>query len=280
MEQPMVSIIMGTYNPQISYFSMAIDSLINQSFKLWELLLIDDGSDDKHFSEIQAISQKDPRIICIRESVNHGLAYALNKGMRLARGKYIARMDDDDVSYPRRLRDEIDFLEHNSEYDWVGCEADLFDENGIWGKASRPENPSARSFLHSSPFIHPSVMFRKDVLLASGGYKEDRWSVRCEDYGLFMRLYAEGHKGYNLQSILFQYRDDPSALRRSMRYCYYEMRMRLQGFSEMGILSLTTFPYVFKPILVGIAAIFPGIAQRIRINRKTGDHKIGTDDRL
>ena len=274
MEEPLVSIIMGTYNPKISLFKSAITSLQNQTFENWELLLIDDGSVRSIYNEIRNILTDEPRACCIRIKQNQGLAHALNCGIRMARGKYIARMDDDDFSLPTRLEEQVNYLNRNLEYGWVGCEADLFDNNGIWGKANRPEKPNKKSFLHSSPFIHPSVMFRKELLLNIGGYSENIYASRCEDYELFMRLYAKGYKGYNIKKSLFQYRDDAIYLRRSLKYCYYEMRIRAQGFARMNILSIKSLPYVLKPLFVGMASLFPSWAQKLRISRKTNDHRV------
>lgn len=273
---PAVSIVMGTYNPRITYLNTAVDSLINQTFVDWELILVDDGSDKNISSEIRNICKRDTRIHYFRRNKNLGLAHALNDGIQKSRGKYVARMDDDDISAPERLQDQMDFLELHQEYGWIGCEADLIDETGIWGKASRPEKPSVYSFLHSSPFIHPSVMFRRDVLTECGGYSEKYFTTRCEDYELFMRLYASGYRGYNLRKNLFQYREDSRRLRRSMKYCCFEMIIRIQGFARLGILSLWTIPYVFKPVMVGIASLFPEFSQGIRVKRSTGDHRLDT----
>ena len=274
--KPVISIIMGTYNPEIAHLSRAVQSLTDQSFRNWELFIVDDGSDDNLSSEIRKAAETDERIRFIRESSNTGLAHALNRAIRKARGKYIARMDDDDISLPDRLQEEMDFLDTHPEFDWVGCAADLFDDTGVWGKASRPEKPVCLSFLHSSPFIHPSVMFRKSVLTDAGGYCEEKAAARCEDYELFMRLYASGKRGYNLQKTLFQYREDSLLLRRSLKYCCCEMLIRMRGFRAMHILSWKTVPYVFKPVLAGAVSLFPMTAQRIRLNRNTGDHRLET----
>ena len=274
MNNKMVSIIMGTYNPDIMLLDKSIRSIINQTFSSWELLLYDDGSEDTIADEIRKLSGADPRIRYIRGKSNKGLAHALNRMISQSTGKYVARMDDDDISLPDRISEQVEFLEHHQEYDWVGCEADLIDDTGVWGMAVRPEKPDAFSFLHSSPFIHPSVLFRKEVLIETGGYCDNAMTQRCEDYELFMRLYAEGYRGYNLKKTLFQYRDDSKRLNRSMKYCIKELRVRMIGFKRLGILSINTVPYLLKPVFVGMISIMPGTAQRIRLRRNTGDKKI------
>lgn len=201
MDEPNVSIIMGTYNPNCRYLFAALRSIINQTYQSWELIMIDDGSDYDISAQISNFAYIDKRICFIRQRSNAGLGRTLNHAIKLSRGKYIARMDDDDISLPERLDAQVKFLDKNPQYAWTGCTADLFDETGVWGRADRPKEPDAYAFLHSSPFIHPSVMFRRQVLV-DYGYSERRIEYRCEDYELFMRLYAKGYRGYNSQKIL------------------------------------------------------------------------------
>lgn len=268
---------MGTYNPQKDKIRSAIESIRNQTISSWELLICDDGSDETKYREIQKLCRMDARIKCFRYNKNQGLAHALNECLRYAEGTYIARMDDDDVSLQKRLEKQADFLDNHSEYAWVGCAAELFDNTGIWGEASRPEVPERSDFLHSSPFVHPSVMFRKTILM--DGYCENKFTSRCEDYELFMRLYSKGWKGYNLQEILFQYREDSRYLKRAMKYCVYEMIIRIQGFRKLGLLSVRNIPYVIKPILVGIISKWPSVAQKIRTIGMVGDHVVKSNEK-
>lgn len=272
MEKPVISVIMGTYNPKIDILNMAIQSIISQTFTSWEFLIYDDGSASAKYQELEELIKCDPRIRCIRGTQNLGLAHALNECLKEAQGTYIARMDDDDLSYPGRFEEQKKFLDNNTEYAWVGCVANLFDKDGIWGMASRPEIPEKTDFLQSSPFVHPSVMFRRQILVETGGYRVSTLTSRCEDYELFMRLYAVGYKGYNLQNVFFQYRENSRFLHRSLKYCFFEMLIRIQGYWRMKILTIRTVPYIVKPIFVGIASCFPTIAQRIRTNRSEGDH--------
>ncbi len=265
---------MGTYDPDIEDFKTAVSSIQNQSYRNWEFLIVDDGSEAEIYQKIKAVCKEDPRIRLFHLKANKGLAHALNFGIKKAKGTYIARMDDDDVSLPERLKKEVEFLEKNEKYDWVGCGADLFDKMGIWGSASRPKEPDRYSFLHSSPFIHPSVLFRRKAIADCGGYNEGLFASRCEDYELFMRLYACGSRGYNIQEVLFQYREDSKKLHRSMKYCFYEMQIRRKGFSAMKILSWKTFPFVFKPLAVGMASFCPQISQKLRIKKNKGDWSI------
>lgn len=274
MKCPQVSIIMGTFNPDLAELKKAVQSILDQTLSSWELLICDDGSMPEIYSQVKQLEQSDERIRCLKSDQNEGLASALNKCIDQAKGIYIARMDDDDLSLPERLQREVDFLETHPEYAWVGCEADLFDDNGVWGRASRLEDPVKTTFLHSSPFIHPSVVFRRTVFDNQVRYSTEKTASRCEDYELFMRLYSKGLRGHNLQEVLFQYRDERAVLKRSMKYCYFEMLVRIRGFKKLGILSVKNMIYVVKPIAVGILAQMPKVAQAIRTNRVEGDHVV------
>lgn len=274
MKEPLVSIIMGTFNPEIHSFVKAIDSIIKQTYVNWELIICDDGSDEVIFEQISNIVDGNERIICIRNNFNRGLAYALNKCLNYTHGKYIARMDDDDISKDNRIQRQLEFLENNEKYSWVGCQGELFDNTGVWGVAQRVECPAKKDFLLYSPYIHSSVMFRKKILVFEGGYSVKNVTARCEDYELFMRLTAKGYFGYNLPDILLSYREESKMLKRRLRYCWYEMLVRIQGFSRLGLMNVHNLPYVLKPIAVYLASLFPKTAQNVRVNRKYGNHMI------
>ena len=248
-----ISVIMGVYNPasQERLFR-SVQSVIDQSFAEWELLLYDDGSQAPFTSLIQAAAALDPRILLLHGQQNRGLARALHVCIRSASGSYIARMDDDDVSKPDRFQKQLDFLETHSQYQWVGSLAELVDSHGVWGIESVPETPQGRDFLWNSPYIHPSVLFRAGVLLGHGGYDPSSSVVQCEDYELFMRLHSRGNQGYNLQEPLLQYWEDRESYRkRTYRRRIREMKVRYHGFQDLGILRPGTFFYVMKPLLVG-----------------------------
>ena len=248
-----VSVIMGVYNPNTAYFLQAIHSIINQDLPEWELLIYDDGSETKYKPLINKAATMDQRIWVIGGKTNRGLGYALNQCIRQSSGTYIARMDDDDISLPGRLKKQICFLESHLEYAWVGSNAELIDSHGVWGKLKMPRIPHKASFLHYSPYIHPSVMFRREVLEQVHGYSTSRKNLLCEDYELFMRLHQKGYQGYNLQKPLLLYREDiHSETRRAYKRRIRETVVRLAGFRQLGILKPSSLPYVLKPLLVGL----------------------------
>lgn len=248
-----ISVIMGVYNPAREKLLQAIQSIINQTVSNWEIILYDDGSCMESAKVIKEIAERDSRIVLIRNEENRGLAYALNRCIKHAKGKYIARMDDDDSCFPERFEKQMNFLECHPEYDWVGSNAELFDNRGVWGKATVPEKPDKNDFLKFSPYIHPSVMFRREIFVHNSGYISSQVTRRCEDYEFFMRLHTRGYRGYNIQENLFMYREDQKAYqKRKIPFRWNEMKIRYRGFKRLGILNAKTLPYVFRPIVGGI----------------------------
>lgn len=252
----MVSVVMGIYNEKNKeHVKQAITSILDQNFSDFELIICDDGSEVTFYQWLKSYCEKDARIVLIRKEQNEGLASALNTGIHKARGKYLARMDADDISKPERFEKQVDFLEKNKAYALVGCNADYIDEHGIWGVRKLVEKPQKRDFLRTSPFIHPSIMIRMDVIKKLRGYSTKNFVLRTEDYELFMRMYAAGYYGYNLQEILFQYREDQAAYSKR-KFCYRinEARVRYRGFRLLGILK-GNICYVIKPLLAGMIPV-------------------------
>lgn len=252
---PTVSFIMGVYccrNPKM--LQASIESVMHQTFDDWEFLIVDDGSPDEGatYHAVREAAALDDRVIALRYEQNKGLAFALNFCLERARGRYIARQDDDDLSVPTRLERQVQLLDSQSSVSIVGSNAVLFDDKGEWGELRVPEMPTRRSFLWNSPFIHPSIVMRADALRAVGGYRVATETARCEDYDLFMRMYAAGMKGANIQSALYRYRSNrDSSKYRPMKRRIEEAMVRARGFKAMGIGPIR-LPYIAKPLVVGL----------------------------
>lgn len=251
---PEISVLMGTCNEKSSIqTARAIDSVLNQTFQDFEFIICDDGSDSQFFHWLKRYCRKDARIRLLRNQKNRGLAAVLNRCLAYAAGTYIARMDADDVSKAERFEKQVMFLRQNGSYALAGCNVQLMDEDDrVWGERRLEQMPLKQSFLSTSPFVHPAVMIRRSVLEELHGYCELPWALRVEDYELFMRLYARGYRGYNLQEVLFCYREGAQAYaKRRYRYRLNECRVRYQGFSELGILQ-GNLRYVLKPLAAGM----------------------------
>lgn len=248
----MISVIMGIYNQkEREQLEQSIDSIINQTFQDFEFLIYDDGSNKENAELLETLTQKDDRIRLLKGYTNQGLAHALNECLKCAKGEYIARMDGDDISAPDRFLKQVTFLNEHPQYAFIGSAATLFDEEGIWGHRKMAELPGEKEFLKYSPYIHPSVMFRRETLDAAGGYLETKDTRRCEDYELFMRLHCMGFRGYNIDENLFFYRESRNHYdKRTFIQRIAEMKIRYRGFKAMGILKITTWIYVVKPVVM------------------------------
>lgn len=268
-KNPSLSVIMGIYNEKnLTQVKAAIDSILNQAWDDFEFIICDDGSDKSLYNWLCKYCQKNSRIQIIRNKSNMGLAMTLNHCLKYAKGKYIARMDADDISVPERFEKQIHFLEKNTEYAMVGSNARLIDEENIWGRRIMPEKPEKKDFLKNSPFIHPSMVFRADALRQLHGYSNQNYALRTEDYELFMRAYSMGMRGYNLQECLILYREDKNAYKkRKYRYRICEYHVRKKGFQSLGIYK-GNFRYVVKPLIVGLIPKSVLRLRKFRIGKK------------
>ena len=190
MIDPEISVVMGVYNGE-KYLKDSIKSILCQNFENFEFIIVNDGSVDATQSIIESFS--DPRIIAIGNINNIGLTKSLNKGLRVARGRYIARMDADDVCHPNRLRAQYDFLEKNTQIKVLGTQAILIhDGKEVAGSISlrKPQHPGAIKWacIFDSPFIHSSVMIRNDYLRPCSEILYDESYRTSQDYELWTRL--------------------------------------------------------------------------------------------
>ncbi len=256
-EVPDISVIMGVYNQwDIEELENSVKSILNQTFRNFEFLIYDDGSEKVVSSYIKDLKKLDSRIQILGREENMGLAHSLNECIKYAKGKYIARMDADDQALPERLQVQYEFMEKHQEYAWCGCNAKLYDNRGIWGERKMPEFPIEKDYLRFSPYIHPTVMIRKDILMENDGYCVSDDTLRCEDYELFMRLYQKGYQGYNIQKFLFVYKESEDSFKKR-KFCYRvrEMKVRYRNFSQMHILFPFGILYVIRPVIGGLIPV-------------------------
>lgn len=200
---PLISVILPVFNAE-RFLRQAVDSVLNQNFKNFELIIINDGSSDA--SEDIIRSYLDDRIVIINNEVNLGLIKSLNKGVEIAKGKYIARMDADDVCMPMRLKKQYDFLERNNSVDICGTWAYLIDRYGI--RNGRIKNPCGQALIScllffTCPILHPSVMGRSDIFRK---FKYDEKAVHIEDFELWNRMSRSGVGFDNIPEFLMEYR--------------------------------------------------------------------------
>ena len=262
-QDPLVSVVMGSFEPCWSRLRRAVDSLMGQTLPEWELLLWDDGSSPQGALALEQAARLDPRVRLVHAGENRGLAHGLNQCVERARGPYIARLDDDDLCFPQRLRRQVDFLWEHPAYQWVGSAALLLDESGPWGRLRPPTRPGRRDFLRTSPYIHPSVMFRREVLELAGGYREDKALFGCEDYELFARLHSRGFRGYNLPECLLGYWESrASYAKRTPARRLREAALRCRALPRLGLPLPEALWGAARPLAVSLVP--PGVQYRLK----------------
>lgn len=207
---PTLSILMPIHNCR-PYVGLAVQSILSQSFTDYELIVIDDASTDGSADEVRAIN--DPRVRVIRNETNLRVAGSLNNGLAIATGRYIARMDGDDLCAPGRLGAQIAYLESHPQVGVCGCWAKYFGV-GIPHVFRAPTEPHevAAFMLFQNPLCHPSVMIRRSCL-DDTGLAYDPTFTFSEDYDLWTRL--EPHTQLaNLPQVLVHIRQHPSSVSR------------------------------------------------------------------
>ncbi len=198
---PSVSILMPVYNTE-PYLSEAIQSMLNQTYVDFELIILDDCSTDRSAEVVQTFS--DARIVYHRNEVNSGLANNLNTGLKLATGKYIARMDGDDISLPHRLQTQVDFLESHPDIDLCSCAMQMFGaDNQLWIRDRDPEQVKITMMFYSA-VLHASSVFRRDVFEKNNLYYKQE-TFPAEDYDLWARA-AFFCRMVNLPDVMYLYR--------------------------------------------------------------------------
>jgi glycosyltransferase involved in cell wall biosynthesis len=201
---PLISVAMPVYNAG-PYLRLAVQSILAQSFTQWELLLIDDGSTDDALRGIDDLT--DPRIRVFRDGHNRGLAARLNEACALARGSYLARMDQDDVSYPERFRRQFEALQNQPGLDLIACRAVTIDEDnrltGVFAFAGSHEQICAHPW-RGFYFPHPAWMGRIEWF-RQNRYAQDPAPYFCEDQELLTRSWRHSRFGA-LDEVLFAYR--------------------------------------------------------------------------
>lgn len=215
-----VSILMPTHNEE-RHLQAALDSLYRQTLTDWELVAVDDGSDDATLHILNDATFRDSRVRVIRRE-RDGLVAALNAGLEWCRAPLLARMDGDDICHPRRLERQAAYLDQHPESGLVACNFRHFPRTGLkqgmiayesWQNGLADHTLIMRDLFVESPFVHPSIMTRTEILKQSGGY-HDRGGP--EDYDLWLRMAASGIRFARLPDTLFFWRDHPERATRTL----------------------------------------------------------------
>ncbi len=213
---PAVSVILPVRNGG-AYLADAVSSIFSQSLRELELLLVDDRSDDGAIASLDTTDER----LCILRSKQPGVAGAFNYGLARARGKFIARMDADDISLPERLEQQMYYLESHSDVDICGGGVEIFSDQALgagnlryqdWLNNCRSPAKIHRELFIESPIPNPTAMFRRGAIDQLGGYRDPDWP---EDYDLFLRADAAGMRMGKPDGVVLRWREHGQRLTRT-----------------------------------------------------------------
>ncbi len=203
------------------YLQAALDSLYRQTHANWELIAVDDGSSDRTATILAEAARKDSRVQVIRRE-GGGLVAALNAGFEACRAPFLARMDGDDISHPKRLEQQVAYLEAFPDTGLVACNFRHFRRARIkqgmidyesWQNSLTDHSLIMRDLFVESPFVHPGIMMRRTILEVLGGYQDNSWP---EDYDLWLRMATAGVQFARLPKPLLFWRDHPERATRTL----------------------------------------------------------------
>lgn len=251
-----VSVIMAVYNCEDTV-SAAIDSILSQTYTDWELIICNDCSTDNTLSVVKSYEEKYPdKIVVIQNEKNSRLPFSLNHCLKYAKGRYVARMDGDDISYPERLEKQVKYLKEHPNIDLVGTFMDIFNGDEITGVAKNKENVDKYSLKYSPCFSHATILTYKYVYDKLEGYSLCNRALRCEDVDLWFRFFNAGFNGANLQEALYRVTDDTNALsRRNFKNRVRAMRTLFYGYRLLKY-PIHWYPAVLNPVVKGLVPRF------------------------
>lgn len=232
-----LSVLMPVYNGE-KYLKESIESILTQTYREFEFIIINDGSTDKSLEIIEYYSSLDNRIKVISRE-NKGLVYSLNEGVKLSTGRYIARMDADDISYKDRFQKQIDYLLDNQDVYILGTfveaignsEKKEFIEN--YFNQTWDENSAKERIKECCMILHPTAMIKREALIELKGYR-NKYNI-MEDDDLWIRAFKKGYKISNYSEVLLKYRLHNESKSNTERddsdiYLKQKINMRLEGF--------------------------------------------------
>jgi glycosyltransferase involved in cell wall biosynthesis len=241
---PTLSVLLPVFNGA-AYVESTIESVLSQSYSDFELLVLDDGSQDATPHILEPSARHDPRMRVFRHE-NHGVGYTLQRGLSESRGRYVALIGSDDLALPGRFEKQVNFLETHRDHVFVGGHLQIIDSDGrVTGLRRYPasDRDLRRAMLLYNPFGAPAAMFRRDAALAAGGFTSRFWT--CEDYDFFLRLAGRG-KMANLPEALVSYRLHDNAVKatQTLRQLRDTLATKRAAYTEYG----------YRPSLIGRAA--------------------------
>lgn len=242
-----LSVLLPVYNTRSDWLTVAVESVLNQTYREFELLLLNDGSTNPDtLATLVAFEKADDRVRLIHNPENMGLPKTLNRGLTLARYDWIARMDGDDISEPQRFEKQVAFLKAHPDITLLGTNMYAFGEIHTICRYPEQHDEIATALLDHCAMAHPTLIFRKDQILASGGYPTDY--PNAEDYGLWTKLVLHHPevRFANMPDLLYRYR----VIRSRPAYVQAQeesaFRIRTATLTALGVPE-EFLPYFIKP---------------------------------
>lgn len=228
---PEVSIIIPSFNERPEVIGESLRSVMAQTFTDFECIVVDESTDPEREQACRRICAEDKRFIYHRPASRLGLAASLNAGIEMARGKWIARFDSDDICMPNRLAVQMAYLSEHPTVDLLGGGLEIIDEEGTTlGFRDYPEQHEQieRAMQLTTPLAHPTVIYRRQLVIDAGGYDA---TFRCaEDLDLWLRFLHRGARFANVRQTLVRYRQQ--SVKRSSFHWRFNLRARCKNFSS------------------------------------------------
>lgn len=206
-----ISVLMSIYKEPIEWIEQSIRSILNQTYKNLEIVLISDNPESSELTDyLKEVEQNDSRVIVSLNEENIGLVASLNRGLKICTGEYVARMDADDISFPNRIEKQLAFMTERN-YDLVGCQFCVFNSDTDLYKSEAPiYNDACQIVLkYKSCIAHPSWLVKKSVYDKLNGYRN---IDACEDLDFLQRAIFTGYKVGNCPEILLRYRENQNSI--------------------------------------------------------------------
>lgn len=231
-----VSVIMAVYNCEKTV-SQAIESILNQTYQDIQFIICNDCSTDNTAKIVKEYAENYPdKIVFIENEKNLMLPSSLNHCLEYVTGKYVARMDGDDYSYPDRLEKQVSFLKNNPDFDLVGTGMEIFDGKKTVGTIIKKEIPQKEDTVQTNVFSHATILTYSYVYDVLGGYSIEPRAIRVEDFDLWIRFYFEGFKGYNIPDTLYRVLEDENTMkRRKFKYRVNGYKTAKYGVNLLGL---------------------------------------------
>lgn len=246
----LVSVIIACYNGE-KFIDQCMDMLINQTYSNIEIIVCDDSSTDNSLGLLKQWAIKDSRVKILHNDKNLYAAATRNRCFEIAKGDYFCIQDIDDKSPQNRIERLVDEMQ-KTKADFISSAMRCFNaDNQMTKKVIKHKNkPTKWDFLWGISFCHPATIFTRQCIQAVNGYRVSDETRRCQDYDMFMRLYACGYKGMNISEPLYYYRLDDNTKKRGANYSatMCEFRVRKYGFKILRLPVAISYIFSLKPL--------------------------------